>query len=262
MWRFDLPTGKKFGLCIYLALLCLTHWSVQATSIKLTVGEWPPFIGQHLEDEGVGSKIVKELFRRAGYEVILEFYPWPRAYRHAAEAEKEGSILWIWTEKRAKLFHYSEPVFSSGSYFFMRKSRYIDWNSFKDFKGKVIGIAAGYQYGHDFAQAEKQRLIDTERFNGNDEKLLRLLLGRLDVVVVDYYVAYSILNNYFEPDERAKIKHHPRPIATEGLHLIMPKKSKASLKYLEQFNKKLQEAKDEGYIERMLKKALGGAELP
>ncbi|WP_018690908.1 substrate-binding periplasmic protein [Algicola sagamiensis] len=238
------------------------HYQLHAEPIRITVGEWPPFIGEHLEDKGVGAKIVKEVFQNAGYEVIYEFYPWSRSYRYAAIAEREGTILWSYNEERAKIFHYSDPIMMSGSFFFMKKNRLIPWKSFRDLRGNVVGALSGYYYGPDFAKAEKNREIDVQRMTITDEKLLRLLLTRLDIVAVDYYVGHSILNQYFEAEDREQITHHPKPLSLEDLFLIMPKKGKYSQKYIDHFNVKLKEMKAKGDIESLLKKALGGAELP
>jgi len=49
----------RFALLL-IALLC---GSIQAAdSVRLTNGEWPPYLGEHLPHHGVASRIVAEAF--------------------------------------------------------------------------------------------------------------------------------------------------------------------------------------------------------
>lgn len=57
-------------------LLVLLLGSAQAAEqVRLTNGEWPPYLGETLPYHGVASRIVAEAFALQGIEVQWEFHP-------------------------------------------------------------------------------------------------------------------------------------------------------------------------------------------
>ncbi|MBU2254212.1 MAG: amino acid ABC transporter substrate-binding protein, partial [Gammaproteobacteria bacterium] len=46
-----------------------------AESVRLTNGEWPPYLGEQLPHKGVASRTVAEAFALQGIDVAWEFHP-------------------------------------------------------------------------------------------------------------------------------------------------------------------------------------------
>lgn len=67
-----------------------------AESVRLTNGEWPPYLGERLPHHGVASRIVAEAFALEGIEVRWEFHPWARSLKMAGQGERDGSAVWLY----------------------------------------------------------------------------------------------------------------------------------------------------------------------
>ncbi|MBF0233705.1 MAG: hypothetical protein HQK65_11810 [Desulfamplus sp.] len=61
--------------------------------IRLTNGEWPPYLHKELKYYGVASRIVTEAFALEGITVEYDFFPWGRAYEYAKSGEWNGSLI-------------------------------------------------------------------------------------------------------------------------------------------------------------------------
>ena len=103
-------------------LLVLLLGSAQAAEqVRLTNGEWPPYLGETLPHHGVASRIVAEAFALQGIDVQWEFHPWARSLKMAEQGVRDGSAVWFHSPERERHFHISEPVVESGYYLFHRK---------------------------------------------------------------------------------------------------------------------------------------------
>src|SRR5262245_16105332 len=112
---------------LLLALCLLCHGLAAAQEVRLTNGEWAPYLGTKLPHQGVASRIVKEAFALEGVEVRWEFYPWARSLHLAERGERAGTAVWLRSPEREKTFFVSDPVIESSYYFFHRKDHPLDW---------------------------------------------------------------------------------------------------------------------------------------
>ncbi|WP_163832092.1 hypothetical protein [Spartinivicinus ruber] len=48
--------------------------------MKITTGEYPPWSSNIYKHGGFIHHVISESFRRAGYKVAYDYYPWARAY--------------------------------------------------------------------------------------------------------------------------------------------------------------------------------------
>ena len=127
-------------LLIFLSLVVL-HVSPAAAKqkVRITNGEWAPYLSEHLPHFGFASHIVEEAFNQVGIEVQYGFFPWKRSYKLALEGKWHGTVVWVYTEERAKSFFYSDVVVSDAEYLFHLRSRPIDWKELSDLQGMRIG---------------------------------------------------------------------------------------------------------------------------
>ena len=58
-----------------LLFALLLPLAATANEVRLTNGEWSPYLGQNLPRHGVASRIVEEAFALEGFRVRWEFYP-------------------------------------------------------------------------------------------------------------------------------------------------------------------------------------------
>lgn len=236
-------------------LLCalLGSWSaLQAAPekpIRISNGEWSPFMGESLPHHGFVSRIVTEAFRLEGITVQYEFYPWARAYHVARNGAVDASIGWYRTEEREQEFLFSDPVFVESQVFFFLKDKPLPWSNLDDLRGKSIGATLGYTYGEKFKQLEDSKALDVQRTGSDEQNLRKLLANRIDAVVLSRAVGTRLVQT-LEPELAKRISFDPRPINSGPLHVIFPKSSAHSSELLAQFNRGLKRLKASGAAER------------
>ncbi|RIA31768.1 amino acid ABC transporter substrate-binding protein (PAAT family) [Ectopseudomonas oleovorans] len=208
----------RLTLLLLIVILGSAH---AADTVRLTNGEWPPYLGEDLPHHGVASRIVAEAFALQNVEVQWEFHPWARSLKMAEQGTRDGSAVWLYNHEREQRFHISDPVVESGYYLFHRKNRHFDWSSVEDLRGLRIAATRGYDYGEAFQQAEAAGEIDVVRLTGDEQGLRQLLAGRIDLFPVDKVVGFDLLYQQFSAAERRLLSFHPVPLRSDSLHLLL-----------------------------------------
>ncbi|WP_343350598.1 substrate-binding periplasmic protein [Pseudomonas sediminis] len=155
----------------FLLLVLMLSSAQAAEQVRLTNGEWPPYLGETLPHHGVASRIVAEAFALQGVEVQWEFHPWARSLKMAEQGTRDGSAVWLANPEREQHFHISEPVVESGYYLFHRKTHAFDWNDVADLRGLRIAGTRGYDYGEAFQRAEAAGELEVVRLTGDEQGL-------------------------------------------------------------------------------------------
>lgn len=237
---------------IFLLLALLPGGAQAADEVRLTNGEWPPYLGQSLPHHGVASRIVTEAFALQGITVRWEFHPWARSLRMAEQGARDGSAVWLYSPEREQRFYISEPVVESGYYLFHRRNQPFDWNSLEDLRGLRIAGVRGYDYGEDFQQAEAAGKFDIQRLTGDEQGLRQLLAGRADLAPLDKVVAFDLLYQKFSAQERRLLSFHPQPLRSDSLHLLLSREVAGNAERMERFNRGLAQLRESGRISRYL----------
>ncbi len=236
-----------------LLLLILFVGSAQAADrVRLTNGEWPPYLGEDLPHHGVASRIVAEAFALQNVEVQWEFHPWARSLKMAEQGTRDGSAVWLYNHEREQRFHISDPVVESGYYLFHRKNRHFDWSSVEDLRGLRIAGTRGYDYGEAFQQAEAAGEINVVRLTGDEQGLRQLLAGRIDLFPVDKVVGFDLLYQNFSAAERRLLSFHPVPLRSDSLHLLLSREVPGNAERMQRFNQGLKRLRDSGKISQYL----------
>lgn len=229
-------------------------------TIRLTNGEWPPYLSENLEHYGVVSHIVTEAFALEGVKVEYGFFPWIRAYELAKSGEWDGSLIWLHTPEREQYFYFSEPILQCNYVFWHLKNYDFDWDSIEDLQDVTIGGTRGYFYEDIFSSLEKAGKVKVEWVSQDEQNFMKLLAGRIDLYVQDVNVSYSMLQNNFTPEERELITYQPKSVRTDDMCLILSRKVDKNEDMLVLFNKRLQRLRESGKIDRYLAETLGGEE--
>lgn len=80
-----------------------------------------------------------------------------------------------------------------------------------------------------------------------------MLLRRIDVFPNDPLVGYAQIRNTFSPEDASRFTHHPKVFEQRTLNLIISRKSKNGLFFLEKFNAGLKKLKESGAVDQMYK---------
>lgn len=225
-----------------------------AEDVRLTNGEWAPYLGATLPHQGVASRIVAEAFALEGVTVHWEFYPWARSLRLAEKGERHGTAIWLRNADRERDFYVSDPVIESGYVLFHRKDTALDWHSVEDLRHHRLGATIGYDYGEAFQRAEQDGRLRVQRLAAEEQGLRMLLAGRVDVFPMDKVVGIANLQG-FSREERSRITFHPQPLRSDTLHLLLSRSVPGNEQLMARFNQGLAQLRESGKIARYLLEA-------
>lgn len=239
---------------LFLALLfsLSTVSSLSAETVRLTNGEWPPYLGEHLPHHGVASRIVSEAFALQGITVAWEFHPWARSLQLAQSGKRNGSAVWLNNREREEQFFVSDPVVESGFYLFHRKDYLFDWTQVSDLQTLRIVGTRGYDYGDAFQHAEASGQLRVNRVTSDETAFRQLIAGRVDVFPVDKVVGFDMLHQYFSASDRAKLTFHPQPLRLDSLHLLMARDVPGNAERMVRFNRGLAQLRESGKVAQYL----------
>lgn len=242
---------------LVLIFILLSHLpsSFATETIRITTGEYPPYLSEKLKHNGVGLRIIREAFALEGVTVEYGFFPWKRSYKLAKDGEWDASATWGKNSDRDEFFYYSDPLYPAIAAFFHLKSYQFDWSTLDDLKGLSIGATETYAYTPEFLQAITEQNLKIELIHSDELNLKKLLKGRIKVFPLNIDVADALLSNKFTQQERDAITYHPLPLYNINAHLVFSKKIKKNPKMIELFNNGLKRLKESGKFDQYLAEA-------
>lgn len=252
MNRFHINTLSK--LIAILICFSLIQIGQAKEVVRLTAGEWPPYISETLEHRGLISQITEEAFALQNIEMKLGFYPWERAYHLSRSGLWDGTIAISKTTEREKSYLFSEPIYTGKYVFFHLKSTPIKWQSYKDLAHLKIGAGRGFGgMGQDFLSAEANHVIKVDRVTTMLQAFSMLLLNRVQLVPSDLEVGYVLLNKNFDKTKIAQITHDNHIIQLTKYHLVLNKSSAKSVELMKKFNLGLNALRKSGRYNQIIK---------
>ena len=225
--------------------------AAQAADRKLDIAatEWPPFYGSDLEKGGFITEIIREAFKRKGYQTDISFLPWKRALGGAKEG-KHDALFTVWYRKeREEWFVFSDPLPANELGFFKRKDKNISSVKYGDLKPYTIGVVRGYAAPPGFEEAGLKIALAKD----DEENLRKLQKGRVDMVLTDKIVATHILNTKLR-DESVELEWLAPPVHVDIQYLVISKKTPDYAKVLAEFNKGLASMTADGTLKSIMRK--------
>lgn len=252
MKRYFLP------LVIFLFLVgvgWMIMWSTPmnnpnpAKPIRLSTGNWEPFIGKGLPGHGPVGQLVTEIFRRMGYEPEYTFSSWDMLLDETKEAHILGAFPFILTKDRSRDYEASRPLLTFRYVLFHRADEFTRKElvalRFSEFgNGLRFGKVSGYEVWPELAA-----VVDTfYSFPSSMEAFNALAEGKIDILPEGLLTGQYLLRGaelavgiddivFIDPEV------HSGFLSDETLHLLMPK-GKDSQRFLAAFNEHLQEFKE------------------
>jgi polar amino acid transport system substrate-binding protein len=222
-------------------------------TVRLTNGEWPPYLSASLPDNGLVSRIVVEAFAQQGLRVQFGFFPWPRALMLAKIGDWDGTVGWVVSPERSRDFIYSDPVIATETVFYHLKSWQFSWAGMADLKRYRIGVTQDYFYGDVFNAALAQGKFTVESVGRDEQNLTKLLGGRIDIFPIDKRVASTMLRQHFSATDIERFTFDPKPVHTQPLHVMFGKAVPGNRQLADEFNKGLKKLKANGRLEVLQK---------
>ena len=227
-------------------------------TIRITNGEWQPFLSKDVPHYGFASHIVTEAFALVGVEVEYGFFPWSRAMKLAREGMWDGTAVWGTSEERLQQFHFSDAVVPTTYVFFHLKTTPFDWDDYDDLGDLKIGGTVEYSYSYAFKAAEAAGIFRTIRGRSDEVSLKNLLKGRIDVFPGEVMVTYEQIRDTFSEQEAALFTHHAKPIVDKPLFVLLNKGVPGNEHMHDLFNEGLKQLKESGRYDQIIADALAG----
>lgn len=125
-----------------LMVLATFAGPVHADNLVLTGdADWAPLSAPEEPEQGLISAITARAFDAVGIEIEIDLLPWGRALRAGEAAEYDGVIGAFFTEERARVFAYSDPVFEQRIVLLAKTDLPLDsYESFEDLQAFRIGV--------------------------------------------------------------------------------------------------------------------------
>lgn len=168
-----------------------------AQSAKMGVGEWAPYIGESLPDDGLHGARVREVMKAAGYDLDLEYLPWKRTFEQTKRGDFVATFPWSHSDDRAADFIYPEtPLEEQTDVIFYSKKKHPDGLAVKSIEGikseglKVVGLA-GYWY----ESALKAAGVDIHTVSSEANAWKFLQAGRADIMIENEVVGGLSIDN-------------------------------------------------------------------
>ena len=222
--------------------------------VRMTTGEWSPYISEELENKGLIAQIASEAFALQDVEVKLFFFPWQRVYQLSKTGEYDGTLAYARTVEREKFYYYSEPVYTGKYVLFHLKAHPFKWDKYEDLKDIRIAATRGFGgMGKEFIAAEEKKVIHVERLVSDIQSFHMLFLGRVQAVPSDLEVGYVLVRQNFDKKDFDRLTHNEKVIHLAKYCLIMPKKSKKSAGLIMKFNLGIEALQKSGRYNQIVK---------
>ena len=148
-WIFILGCGS---------LVCYSS-VVAADEIKITIGDWSPFMGEKLPHYGIVPHLISEIFEKGGVKVKYGFFPWKRSEQYVKLGKWHATAIWGKTEEREKYHDFSDVVYIGETVLFYHKDHPVNWTgNLENLKGLRVGIKRGSAPSVFLKEAEKKGL--------------------------------------------------------------------------------------------------------
>jgi len=254
-----MSTFLKAAMVLFL-LFAVSVSASERETVRIAVGEWPPYLSQNLPHDGVAAHLVREAFKAGGVEVEFEYFPWQRVRLYVENGTKDASILWVKTEERARTLLFSDVLLEGEAVFFYNKNNPLVWQNYEDLDGKRFGglLSASYPW-FEAAKAEgadvTMDLVTVEHRNFS-----KLLSERIDAFSLDKLVGLHMLQQRF-PEQADLIDFDPTPVESWPYRLIFTKSPRGEA-LVEAFNEGLAIIKRQGLIPVYINNVANGVYLP
>ena len=206
---------------ILLYLVAIPLYAQDEQTIRIATGDAPPWTGKTLHHGGFVNHLISEAFKKEGYSVKFEYYPWKRSYEQSKQGKFHATSYWYKSKEREKNFYYSTPVSTERIVFFCLKSNPMDdWETFDDLRKYRIGATKGYLYAKDFWDAANSKRLKVDLIVTDKQNFTKLLGQRIDIFLCGLVAGKNLLLRELGEVNASFITHHSKPLSETTGHPI------------------------------------------
>lgn len=176
-------------------LIFLFSTPIFADTVYLTSLSWPPYSDKSLKEQGASVAVAKAAFKAMGHELNVDFFPWSRAVKLAADPGSKYVGYFPEYHYESTDFSFSEPMGEGPLGLVENKQNPIVWSNVQDLTQYKIGVVQDY-----VNTVEIDSLIASGEIKAqtaaSDETNIRKVGGkRIDAAVIDSNVFNYLIAN-------------------------------------------------------------------
>lgn len=236
----------KFIIVLFLSLFC---FYTQAEPLKLATGEYIPYSGENIPNQGISSMVVRAVFKEIRQDIHLEFMPWKRVMMASDNGTVAGSFPWNLNPDRIKKNFFSMPIHQYRIIAFTKKEH--DYNTEKSLTGKTVCIPAGWDFAH-FSALLKKAMMKVTSPATVESCFGMLALGRVNIIFINELVGKAVEEKMFGNKSPLIGSRKEYLHGTTNLHFMVSKKSPNGKKLISDFNRGLEKIKANGVYDAIL----------
>lgn len=248
-----------YALVATLVAVCAMPWAWAATStVRIGIGEYPPFKVETELGGGPLTEIVVESFKARNINASVDWVPNNRAIAGVMAGHFDGSFGWAHSAERDEtLLFSSKPIYTYRMVFVQRVGERLDWGSLADLGKLRIGVTRGNFYSQPFADLVAQGVLAVDEATDDIGNLKKLLRKRVDLFPLEESVARYLINTKLEPGEAPQLVVQDKSFWTVPIHFVVSKKVPNAQEIMDAFDagyRELQRTKRIDVLERKLRK--------
>ncbi len=242
---------KLRALCrLAVALFAVVPFSWAEEVVPFAVGEWSPYVGASLQDQGSAARAVRNICARAGITPRFDFYPWPRTEIRVQEGRAFATFPFQRIPSREGRFLFSDPLFDSPASILRsrddpRTASFAYGGRLEEFRPFIVGTTAGTDA---IIKVLRRAGVAVEDTSTIDQSLRKLALHRIQFVVEERAVLRDAIRRLY-PNQEDRFVFLDRDFLEPRAYLLLvSKKYPGSEALLERFNAALRELRQEGKL--------------
>lgn len=152
---------------------------------KITSLNWEPYSGAEMASQGNSIQKLREVLKKEGIRLVVEFYPWARAQHLAATKEYVGFFP-AWPEEVGEGFVGSSPVDWSEIGLLKRSGETVTFQNMDElFRNYKVGLVGTYTYPKEIEDAAQKYPANADRAPHEVSLLQKLSQKRHPVAITD-----------------------------------------------------------------------------
>lgn len=183
--------------------------AAQDQPLTLVVDNYPPYIDELAQPQGVLTALVQQSFQSSGVATKVQFLPWQRVPA-AAQKANSASFLWFKSPRLEQDWLFSDVLVDIKQQLIGRTEQNFQPERWDELRPYRLGVTANYFYGAEFEQVKAD--FQLEVAVSDYVSLQNLLSGKVDYVLMDPVVAHQLLKQM--PASTAKVRYLSKPALT------------------------------------------------
>lgn len=237
----------RLCLIALLTFFCIYPSFAQET-IRVALGDWPPFTSSKKNDSLIEQVVTKALAQQ-GINVTVDYFPWKRSYELVKLGQYDLTYPWYQTAKRQNdMLINKEPVMVAREVFVIRKNSDFNWSSDADLQRFRIAGTRGYLH----VDVLRKKGIAVDIGQSDRMNLKKLFARRVDAMPISDVVARRLIYKQYGRRGKELFKIHPKPLIVDRLYALFDKNNPRAKAWAAKLDRSLRQMKKSGQYNEIL----------